>query len=131
MSRRPAKPWRVHGPRGMSQDFGSERAAYEAVGTISRAGNVAKVYHWEAATSVGFDQGAGSWRYYERIEPCQTPDHQRESITPMGDGFLLGDCSCGATYSVPSGGNEMAALDEAARLHIADQAVPEEITEGE
>lgn len=68
--RPPAKPWRVYGSRGLSEDYRSQRAAYEAVAVITAMGHAAKVYHWEAGTAVGPDRGHGSWRYYERIEPA-------------------------------------------------------------
>jgi hypothetical protein len=45
--------------------------------------------------------------------------HQREAVTPMQDGTLLADCSCGATYSVPQGGDEYAALEAAQAQHAA------------
>jgi hypothetical protein len=63
--RAPSKPWRVYGTRGISEDYRSQRAAYEAVGVITRGGNRAKVYHWES----------GSWILFERIDPVTTdPD---------------------------------------------------------
>lgn len=43
--------------------------------------------------------------------------HSREGATPQNDGTLLGDCSCGATYSVPQGGDEFAALEAAQAAH--------------
>ena len=43
--------------------------------------------------------------------------HAREGATPQNDGTLLGDCSCGATYSVPQGGDEFAALEAAQAAH--------------
>lgn len=46
--------------------------------------------------------------------------HERETTTPMDDGTLLADCSCGASYSVPQGGNEYAALEEAHSRHVAE-----------
>src|ERR1017187_6158915 len=49
--------------------------------------------------------------------------HQRESATPMDDGALLADCSCGATYSVPQGVDEYDALEAAHARHIADEAL--------
>jgi hypothetical protein len=61
-TRGPAKRWRVYGPRGISEDYRSERAAYEAVATIVRLGNWAKVYHWEPSP------GGGSWKLFERID---------------------------------------------------------------
>jgi hypothetical protein len=56
--RKPSKPWRVYGDRGISEDYRSQRAAYDAVGMLTRLGHTAKVYQWED----------GSWRLYERIE---------------------------------------------------------------
>lgn len=44
--------------------------------------------------------------------------HVRETTTPMDDGTLLADCSCGTEYSVPQGGNEFAALEEAHARHV-------------
>ena len=65
--RPPSKPWRVYGARGMSEDYRSQRAAYEAVSVITRGGNPAKVYHWED----------GTWRLFERIDPVTTdPDSE-------------------------------------------------------
>ncbi len=58
-TRAPSKKWRVYGARGISEDYRSERAAYEAVATITRLGSQARVYHW----------GNGSWNLYEKIEP--------------------------------------------------------------
>lgn len=46
-------------------------------------------------------------------------DHQREATTPMPDGTLLADCSCGGTYSAPQGGNEYAALQTAHQAHVS------------
>jgi len=54
----PSKKWRVYGARGMSTDHRSQRAAYEAVNTITRLGSRATVYHWEN----------GGWKLYERID---------------------------------------------------------------
>lgn len=48
--------------------------------------------------------------------------HEREATTPMEDGTLLADCSCGGTYSVPQGGDEYEALEAARRGHIASEA---------
>jgi hypothetical protein len=45
--------------------------------------------------------------------------HERETTTPMEDGTLLADCSCGATYSVPQGGGEYGKLERAHRRHVA------------
>jgi hypothetical protein len=55
---KPAKPWRVYGRGPASTDHRSQRAAYEAVETITKMGGRARVYHWEA----------GSWGLYEVIE---------------------------------------------------------------
>jgi hypothetical protein len=46
-------------------------------------------------------------------------NHMRETTTPMDDGTLLADCSCGAEYSVPQGGDEYAALEAAHAEHVA------------
>ena len=46
-----------------------------------------------------------------------TTTHTREGATPQNDGTLLGDCICGATYSVPQGGDEFAALEAAQAAH--------------
>ena len=58
--RKPSRPWRVHGARGLSTDHRSERAAYEAVKTITTGHGAtrATVYHWEN----------GSWKLYERVD---------------------------------------------------------------
>jgi hypothetical protein len=37
--------------------------------------------------------------------------HVREAATPMEDGALVADCSCGGSYSVPQGGDEYGALE--------------------
>lgn len=58
-TRAPSKPWRVYGPRGISTDCRGQRAAYEAVKSITGAGNKATVYHWEH----------GRWVKYEVIDP--------------------------------------------------------------
>ena len=58
-ARPPSKPWRVYGARGISTDFRGQRAAYDAVNTITKAGNKATVYHWED----------GRWVKYEVIDP--------------------------------------------------------------
>ncbi|MFI7042602.1 hypothetical protein ACIBI0_38495 [Microbispora rosea] len=55
----PAKTWRVYGARGISQDFRSQRAAYEDVRAVVATGAEAKVYHWED----------GAWRLYETVKP--------------------------------------------------------------
>lgn len=48
-----------------------------------------------------------------------TPEtHVRETTTPLDDGTLLADCSCGAEYSVPQGGDEYAALEAAHAQHV-------------
>lgn len=47
------------------------------------------------------------------------PDvHVRETTTPMDNGTLLADCSCGAEYSVPQGDDEYAALEAAHTQHV-------------
>lgn len=48
--------------------------------------------------------------------------HRRESTTPMPDGTLLADCSCGAAYSVPQGGNEYGALETAQAEHVENSS---------
>ena len=57
----PSKRWRVYGARGLSTDYRSQRAAYEAVATITKLGNTARVHHWEY----------GVWKLYEIIEPAR------------------------------------------------------------
>jgi hypothetical protein len=47
--------------------------------------------------------------------------HKRETVTPMGDGTLLADCYCGATYSVTAGGDEYAKLEAARLQHIRER----------
>lgn len=57
----------------------------------------------------------------------QPPGHVRESVTPgslLPDrpelaGLLLADCSCGAEYTAHEGGDELGALEEAHRQHVA------------
>lgn len=49
--------------------------------------------------------------------------HEREATTPLDDGTLLADCSCGGTYSVAQGGDEYAALEAAHREHIQGATV--------
>jgi hypothetical protein len=58
-TRPPSKPWRVYGARGLSADYGSQRAAYDAVASITSAGVTAKVFHWVS----------GTWVIYEICEP--------------------------------------------------------------
>jgi hypothetical protein len=60
----PSKPWRVTWPSLVnrdphSEDYRSQRAAYEAVESITRIRVKATVWHWEN----------GDWRLHERIEP--------------------------------------------------------------
>jgi hypothetical protein len=57
--RKPSKPWRVYGARGISEDYRSQRAAYEAVATLTKLSVRATVWHWEE----------GRWVKYEVIEP--------------------------------------------------------------
>jgi hypothetical protein len=57
-TRKPSKPWRVYGTR-LSTDHRSQRAAYDAVATLTRLGVQATVYHFED----------GRWVKYEVIEP--------------------------------------------------------------
>jgi hypothetical protein len=120
--RPPAKPWRVYGARGISEDYGSKRRAYETVESIAGSGTRpggtrAKVYHWEA----------GSWKLYEIIEPIPL-EHEREAatvgefLTPPRPGIILADCSCGAEYEVPQGGDEYGALEKAHKEHVAKVA---------
>lgn len=52
----------------------------------------------------------------------ETTGHVREATTPMPDGTLLADCSCGAEYSVPQGGDEFGALEAAHARHAAQAA---------
>jgi hypothetical protein len=55
------------------------------------------------------------------------PGHVRAAMPPGSllperpelAGLLLADCSCGAEYTVPEGGDEFGALEEAHRLHVA------------
>jgi hypothetical protein len=61
---KPAKPWRVYGARGLSTDYRSQRSAYEAVSSLTKAGTRATVYHWEE----------GRWVRYEVIEPDAEAD---------------------------------------------------------
>jgi hypothetical protein len=53
------------------------------------------------------------------------PGHIREAAT-VGEfldepqpGIILADCSCGAEYTVPQGGDEYGALEKAHREHVA------------
>ena len=57
--RKPSKPWRVHGRGGISTDYRGQRAAYDAVAAVTKAGARATVWHWEE----------GRWVKYEVIEP--------------------------------------------------------------
>ena len=43
--------------------------------------------------------------------------HEREAVTPLPNGTLLADCTCGGSYSVPQGGDEYAALEAAHQEH--------------
>ena len=56
--RKPSKPWRVYGARGLSTDYRGQRGAYDAVSSLTKAGTRATVYHWEE----------GRWVKYEVIE---------------------------------------------------------------
>lgn len=61
------------------------------------------------------------------------PDpHIRETTTPMNDGTLLADCSCGDTYSAPQGGDEYEALEAERVRHAAatDPDAEEATTDG-
>jgi len=67
----PSKPWRVTWPSLVnrdphSEDYRSQRAAYEAVESITRNRIKATVWHWEN----------GDWRLYEIAEP----------VPPQGEG---------------------------------------------
>jgi hypothetical protein len=92
-ARKPSKPWRVYGARGMSEDYRGQRAAYDAVNTITRLGSKATVYHWEH----------GSWRKYEVIEPetaiapaaGKTAEQWADEIMPE----ILEDIAAGMTRS--------------------------------
>jgi hypothetical protein len=46
--------------------------------------------------------------------------HEREATTPLDDGTLLADCSCGGEYSVPQGGDEYAALEAEHTRHVTE-----------
>jgi hypothetical protein len=59
-ARPPSKPWRVYGARGISVDYRSQRAAYEAVKSITNAGVTARVWHWEDGRWVLFEKIAAS-----------------------------------------------------------------------
>jgi hypothetical protein len=50
--------------------------------------------------------------------------HSREGATPQDDGTLLGDCSCGAVYIVPQGGDEFGALEAAQAAHVLGAVIP-------
>lgn len=59
------------------------------------------------------------------MTPITPPDearskHQRETATPMGNGTILADCSCGGEYSVTQGGDEYGKLEAAHARHVAD-----------
>ena len=66
----PSKPWRVTWPSVVnrdphSEDFRSQRAAYQAVASITRIPRLAAtVWHWDR----------GDWRLHERCEhvPAKT-----------------------------------------------------------
>lgn len=58
--RPPSKPWRVTWAGGNSEDYRSQRAAYEAVQSITRM-LTATVYHWVD----------GVWVLYEIAEPVK------------------------------------------------------------
>ena len=62
-------------------------------------------------------------------------EHTREATTPAsysataeGD-ILIADCSCGGTYTVPQGGDELAALDAGQAEHAAPFARWQELRE--
>jgi hypothetical protein len=57
--RKPSKPWRVYGANDLFEDYGSERAAYEAVRELTGFGHPATVHRWQD----------GRWRLYEHVEP--------------------------------------------------------------
>jgi hypothetical protein len=56
------------------------------------------------------------------------PGHIREAATigeflsPPQPGIILADCSCGAEYTVPQGGDEYGALEDAHQAHVAAAA---------
>jgi len=60
-ARPPSNPWRVTWAGGNSTDEGSQRAAYEAVESITGVGLTATVYHWVS----------GVWVLYEIAEPVE------------------------------------------------------------
>lgn len=50
-----------------------------------------------------------------------TGEHVREATTPLDDGTLLADCSCGETYTAAQGGRpgeEYEALEAARNRHV-------------
>lgn len=51
-----------------------------------------------------------------------TPDqgHQRTATTPMEDGTLVADCSCGGTYSIEQGASEYTRLEAERLRHMHD-----------
>lgn len=59
------------------------------------------------------------------------PGHIREAATPgeyldkPRPGILLADCSCGAEYEAPQGGDEYGALEKAHAAHVAAVKNPE------
>lgn len=116
----PAKTWRVSSPDAMSVENRTEAAAYSWVAKLTREMQLpATVYRW--------DDG---WQLYERVEAlphgAAAPGHVREAMAlgedldPPQPGIILGDCSCGATYSAPQGGDEYGALEAAHRLHVTE-----------
>jgi hypothetical protein len=76
--RKPSKPWRVHGRGGASTDYRGQRAAYEAVASVTAAGAKVTVYHWED----------GRWRRYDEIEPVDSLNDLEKLILnrPAGQG---------------------------------------------
>ena len=70
--RPPSKPWRVEWPSVVngnpnSEDYSSQRAAYEAVRSITGLRVKATVYHWVQ----------GVWVLYEHCEPIATEGEAR------------------------------------------------------
>jgi hypothetical protein len=64
---KPGKPWRVYGVNNLSEDYRSEKGAYEAVRELSGFGHPATVWHWEE----------GGWRLYDQVDP-PAPSAEKE-----------------------------------------------------
>jgi hypothetical protein len=116
--KRPSKVWRVTSPDAMSVETRTQTAAYEWVAKLTQQEQIsATVYHWD-----------NGWKLYERVEAlphgAAVPGHVRETTTPgehldpPQPSILLADCSCGAEYEVPQGGDEYGALEQAHRAHV-------------